>query len=99
MGPGPINCDPRVLRALGTQVLGQFDPHFRQSMKETMALYRQVFETKNEWTLVVDGTARSAIECVMVSLIEPGERVLVASFGRFGQLKTEIAHRSVPMSG
>ena len=93
MGPGPINCDPRVLRALGTQVLGQFDPHFRQSMKETMALYRQVFETKNEWTLVVDGTARSAIECVMVSLIEPGERVLVASFGRFGQLKTEIAHR------
>lgn len=93
MGPGPINCDPRVLRALGTQVLGQFDPHFRNAMKETMGLYRQVFETKNEWTLVIDGTARSAIECVMVSLIEPGERVLVASFGRFGQLKTEIAHR------
>lgn len=93
MGPGPINCDPRVLRALSTQVLGQFDPHFRHSMKETMALYRQVFETENEWTLVIDGTARSAIECVMVSLIEPGERVLVASFGRFGQLKTEIARR------
>jgi (S)-ureidoglycine---glyoxylate transaminase len=94
MGPGPINCDPRVLRAMSTQVLGQFDPHFRQSMKDTMALYRQVFRTKNEWTLVIDGTARSAIECVMVSLIEPGERVLVASFGRFGQLMTEIARRA-----
>ena len=30
----------------------------------------------------------------MVSLVEPGERVLVASFGRFGQLKTEIARRA-----
>jgi (S)-ureidoglycine---glyoxylate transaminase len=93
MGPGPINADPRVLRAMSAQLLGQFDPQFRQYMKETMALYRQVFETANEWTFIVDGTARAAIETLMVSLIEPGDRVLVASFGRFGQLKTEIARR------
>lgn len=93
MGPGPINADPRVLRAMSNQLLGQFDPQFRLYMKETMALYRRVFETANDWTFVIDGTARSAIETAMVSLIEPGDRVLVASFGRFGQLKTEIAHR------
>ena len=28
-----------------------------------------------------------------MSLVEPGDRVLVLSFGRFGQLKTEIARR------
>ena len=94
MGPGPINADPRVLRAMGSQLLGQFDPQFRKYMKETMALYRRVFETNNTWTFVIDGTARSAIETAMVSLVEPGERVLVASFGRFGQLKTEIARRA-----
>jgi len=93
MGPGPINADPRVLRAMSSQLLGQFDPQFRKYMKETMALYRRVFETDNKWTFVIDGTARSAIETAMVSLVEPGERVLVASFGRFGQLKTEIARR------
>jgi len=93
MGPGPINADPRVLKALGTQLIGQFDPQFRVYMKETMELYRRVFETKNRWTLVVDGTARAAIECAMVSAVEPGERVLVLSFGRFGQLITEIARR------
>ena len=93
MGPGPINADPRVLRAMSAQLLGQFDPTFRVMMKETMALYRQVFETKNDWTLVLDGTARSAIEMVMMSAIEPGDRVLVFSFGRFGQLKSEIARR------
>ena len=93
MGPGPINADPRVLRAMSAQLLGQFDPQFRRYMKETMALYRGVFETRNEWTFIIDGTARSAIEAVMGSLVERGERVLVASFGRFGQLKTEIARR------
>jgi (S)-ureidoglycine-glyoxylate aminotransferase len=63
-------------------------------MKETMALYRRVWQTRNDWTFVIDGTARAAIECAMVSAIEPGERVLVLSFGRFGQLMTEIARRA-----
>ena len=93
MGPGPINADPRVLRAMSNQLLGQFDPQFRRMMGETMALYRAFFETQNDWTLVLDGTARSAIEMVMLSTIEPGDKVLVCSFGRFGQLLTEIATR------
>jgi (S)-ureidoglycine---glyoxylate transaminase len=93
MGPGPINADPRVLRAMSAQLLGQFDPQFRQFMRDTQVLYRGVFETANTHTLCIDGTARSAIETVMVSLVEPGDRVLVASFGRFGQLKAEIARR------
>jgi (S)-ureidoglycine-glyoxylate aminotransferase len=93
MGPGPVNADPRVLRAMSAPLLGQFDPRFREYMREAMAFYRQVFETRNEWTLVVDGTARSAIEAAMVSAVEPGERVLVGNFGRFGRLQIEIARR------
>lgn len=93
MGPGPINADPRVLRAMSSQLLGQFDPQFRRFMRETMALYRQFFETQNDWTFVLDGTARSAIEMMMMSVLEPGDKVLVLSFGRFGQLLDEIAQR------
>jgi (S)-ureidoglycine---glyoxylate transaminase len=93
MGPGPINADPRVLKAMSSQLLGQFDPQFRRMMRETMTLYRAFFETSNDWTLVLDGTARSAIEMVMLSAIEPENKVLVCSFGRFGQLLTEIAQR------
>ena len=94
MGPGPINADPRVLRAMSAQLLGQFDPQFRRFMRETMALYRAFFETQNDWTLVLDGTARAAIEMVMLSAVSPGDKVLVCSFGRFGQLLDEIAQRS-----
>lgn len=93
MGPGPINADPRVLRAMSAQLLGQFDPQFRDYMRQTSELYRGVFQTSNPRTLVVDGTARSGIEAALVSLIEPGDRVLVPVFGRFGHLKVEIAKR------
>ena len=93
MGPGPITCDPRVLRAMSTPLLGQFDPAFTAYMNEVMALYRRLYQTANRWTFLVDGTARAGIEAVLVSLISPGDRVLVPIFGRFGHLLCEITQR------
>jgi (S)-ureidoglycine-glyoxylate aminotransferase len=93
MGPGPINVDPRVLRAMSAQMLGQFDPQFTRYMNDVMALYRDVFQTKNRWTFLIDGTARAGIEAVLVSVLAPGDRVLVPIFGRFGHLLVEIAER------
>ncbi|MTD14306.1 aminotransferase class V-fold PLP-dependent enzyme [Nakamurella sp. YIM 132087] len=93
MGPGPINADPRVLRAMSAPLLGQYDPAMTAYMTETQELYRQVFRTANDATLLVDGTSRSGIEAVLVSLLEPGDRVLVPVFGRFGHLLKEIAER------
>jgi (S)-ureidoglycine-glyoxylate aminotransferase len=62
-------------------------------MNETMEFYRGVFRTANEATLLIDGTSRAGIEAAFVSLIEPGDRVLVPIFGRFGHLLREIAER------
>ncbi|MBC7725304.1 MAG: alanine--glyoxylate aminotransferase family protein [Burkholderiaceae bacterium] len=93
MGPGPINADPRVLRAMSAQLVGQYDPAMTAYMTETMGLYRTVFDTANEATVLVDGTSRAGIEAALVSLIEPGDRVLVPVFGRFGHLLHEIAER------
>lgn len=93
MGPGPVDVDPRVLRAMSMPLLGQFDPAFTEYMNETMSLYRQVFKTDNRWTFLVDGTARAGIETLLTSIISPGDRVLVPVFGRFGHLLCEIARR------
>lgn len=93
MGPGPIGVDPRVLRAMAAPLVGQFDPFMTATMNEVMGLYREVFDTDNEQTFLVDGTSRAGIEAALVSLIEPGDRVLVPVFGRFGHLLTEIAQR------
>jgi (S)-ureidoglycine---glyoxylate transaminase len=94
MGPGPINVDPRVLRAMSMPLLGQFDPAFTAYMNETMALLRRLFQTQNRWSLLVNGTARAGIEALLTSLVEPGDKVLVPVFGRFGHLLAEIAWRS-----
>lgn len=93
MGPGPVGVDPRVLRAMSMPMLGQFDPAFTAYMNETMELLRQLYRTKNRWSFLVDGTARAGIEAILVSLIAPGDKVLVPNFGRFGFLLAEIAAR------
>lgn len=94
MGPGPVDADPRVLRAMSAAMVGQFDPAMTGYMNETQELYRQVFATRNEATVLVDGTSRAGIEAALVSLVRPGERVLVPVFGRFGHLLAEIAGRA-----
>jgi (S)-ureidoglycine-glyoxylate aminotransferase len=93
MGPGPVNAHPRVLRAMAADLLGQFDPEMTGYMNQVMALYRPIFGTGNRWTMLVDGTARAGIEAALVSLVAPGDRVLVVNFGRFGLLLTEILSR------
>lgn len=94
MGPGPIDADPRVLRAMSAQLVGQYDPWMTATMNETMELYRGVFRTRNAQTLLVDGTSRAGIEAALVSLLGPGDRVLVPVFGRFGHLLREICERA-----
>src|SRR5262249_42218652 len=93
LGPGPSMADPPVLRALGTPLLGQFDPEFTGVMNEVMSLSRLVFQTANARTFPVSGTGRAGLEAAMTSLVEPGDRVVVAEFGRFGWLLIDLAER------
>lgn len=93
MGPGPVGVDPRVLRAMSMPMLGQFDPAFTTYMDETMALLRRLYKTQNRWSLLIDGTARAGVEAILVSVIAPGDKVLVPVFGRFGHLLAEISAR------
>jgi len=79
---------------MSTQLVGQYDPVMTGYMNETMALYRQVFKTQNKQTLLIDGTSRAGIEAVLVSVLEPGDSILVPIFGRFGHLLSEIAERA-----
>lgn len=94
MGPGPISAYPSVLRAMSAPLVGQYDPFMTTAMAETQELYRGVWNTANDATLLIDGTSRAGIEAAIVSLVRPGDRVLVPVFGRFGHLLAEIAERA-----
>src|ERR1700704_5262893 len=93
LGPGPSMADPRVLRAMATPLLGQFDPEFTAIMNEVMALTREAFQTDNPAAFPVSGTGRAGLEAAITSLVEPGDRVVVGECGRFGLLMIELAER------
>ncbi|MDT9146144.1 alanine--glyoxylate aminotransferase family protein, partial [Escherichia coli] len=65
MTPGPTEAEPRVLRAMGAPIIGQFDPAFTGIMNETMQMLRELFQTENRWAYPIDGTSRAGIEAVL----------------------------------
>ena len=87
-------ADPRVLRAMSTPLLGQFDPEFSVIMDEVVTLTRRAFGTKNRHAFPVPGTGRAGLEAAIVSVVEPGDHVVVGECGRFGLLLAEIAERA-----
>jgi (S)-ureidoglycine-glyoxylate aminotransferase len=62
-------------------------------MDEVSELTRRAFRTANRRAFPVSGSSRSGLEAALASLIEPGDRVIVGNFGRFGDLFCEIARR------
>jgi alanine-glyoxylate transaminase/serine-glyoxylate transaminase/serine-pyruvate transaminase len=93
LGPGPSTAAPRVLRAMATPLLGHLDPAYLKVMDEVQTLLRYLFQTENELTLPISGTGTAGMEAALCNLIEPGDAVLVAVKGYFGERLYEMASR------
>ena len=93
LGPGPGMAAPRVVRAMATPPIGHLDPDLLAIYAEEQELLRYVFQTENEWTFALSGTGTSGMEAALTNLIEPGNNVLVATIGYFGERLAEIAVR------
>ncbi len=93
LGPGPSTAPARVLRAMATPLVGHLDPEFLAVMDEVQQLLRHVFQTENRLTIPVSGTGSAAMEASLCNFIEPGDRVLVAVNGYFGERLCDMAGR------
>lgn len=93
LGPGPSSVSPRVLRAMATPMLGYLDPAFLRLLDETQVLLRHVYETENALTLALTGSGMAGMEAVLANLLEPRDRLLVATAGFFGERLAEVARR------
>lgn len=52
-----------------------------------------LFQTHNRMTLAVSGTGHSAMECAIFNTVEPGDGVLVAVNGVWGERAADMAER------
>jgi alanine-glyoxylate transaminase/serine-glyoxylate transaminase/serine-pyruvate transaminase len=93
LGPGPSMVAPRVLRALSAPPVGHLDPEFLVVIAEVQELLRYTFQTANEFTIPVSGTGSAGMEAALCNFIEPGDRVLVAIKGYFGERLADMASR------
>jgi alanine-glyoxylate transaminase/serine-glyoxylate transaminase/serine-pyruvate transaminase len=93
MGPGPCNPYPEAVAALGRPLLGHLDPEFIEVLDEVCARLRIAFGTANPLTLPISGTGSAGMEAAFVNVVGPGDDVVVAVNGLFGQRMVEVATR------
>jgi aspartate aminotransferase-like enzyme len=94
MIPGPTELPWPVIQAMNQPPTIQYDTAFDLTVLEptTLAL-RQVFQTRQGEVIVMPGSGRTCLEAGALSVVEPGDRVLVIVAGVFGLLMREIMLR------
>jgi alanine-glyoxylate transaminase/serine-glyoxylate transaminase/serine-pyruvate transaminase len=93
MGPGPSDVYPEVLQAMARPTIGHLDPAFVEFMDQLNEALRNAFKTTNLVTLPISAPGSAGMECAFVNLLEPGDKVIIASNGVFGARMKENAVR------
>lgn len=62
-------------------------------MSDIRSGIQYMFQTQNNVTLAVSGTGHTAMECAIFNAVEPGESVLTAVNGIWGERAAEMAER------
>jgi aspartate aminotransferase-like enzyme len=88
--PGPCTVPERVRAALARPVVSHRGPEFRGLMREVTARLRDMFVTRDDVFLIgASGTA--AMEASLANILSPGDRLLIAVNGQFGERFVAIA--------
>ena len=95
MIPGPTELPFPVVQAMSQPATIQYDLGFDVKVLEPVTLaLRDIFQTTRGEVIAMPGSGRTALEAAAISVIEPGDRVLVVVTGAFGSLMREIMSRA-----
>ena len=90
--PGPTPLPPPVIAALGRDMIPHRGPAFRALHRETLDLAREVHRTEGD-VLTWAATGSAGWEVAVVNLLSPGDSVLIAVNGDFGERFARVAGR------
>ncbi|KAI5628315.1 alanine--glyoxylate and serine--pyruvate aminotransferase a, partial [Silurus asotus] len=93
LGPGPSNVSARIVTAACQPMLGHLHPETIEIMDQIKSGIQYAFQTQNRMTLAVSGPGHAAMECAIFNSVEPGDSVLIAVNGIWGERAAEIAQR------
>ncbi len=90
MAPGPVEIPPSVLSVGGLPMIHHRTPEFRKSLLEVLEGLKYVFQTKND-ILIFPAAGTGGMESAVINIVSPGDKVLVAACGQFGERWAKIA--------
>ncbi len=90
MTPGPTEVPPTVLAEAAKPIMHHRTPQFRRILTDVVAGLKRIFMTEND-ILLYPAAGTGAMESAIVNLCSPGDHILVASCGNFGNRWTDIA--------
>lgn len=92
LNPGPVNVSDRVARALLRGDLCHREPEYDDLQQEVRRRLIDVFAPGGDHAAVLlTGSGTAAMEAAVSSLVGPGERLLVARNGVYGERLEKIA--------
>lgn len=91
MIPGPTPVVREILDALSEPTISHMSPALAEIVTRCLSGIRNVAETDEARVFVFGGSGTLAQEAAVVNLVGPGERLLVASNGFFGDRFVEMA--------
>lgn len=94
MIPGPTEIPFPVIQAMNQPPVIQYDQTFDVEVLEPINLaLKKVFQTERGEVITMPGSGKTALESSALSMVEPGDRVLVIVTGSFGLLMGAVMGR------
>lgn len=90
LAPGPTPVPIDVLLEGAKDTIHHRTPQFKKIFEEAVKGTKEVFRTENE-LFILASSGTGAMEMAVTNIVNPGEKVLVFSVGKFGERWTEIA--------
>ncbi len=88
--PGPIPVPPDILEDMSRPMINHRGPEYKDLLLSATDRLKRVFETEGDvWIITGSGTA--AMEAAVVNTLSPGDKVINATIGVFGNRFTDIA--------
>lgn len=88
--PGPTPCPPEVLQSMSGQMINHRGKEFAEIIQDITAKLKTIFQTKND-VFLLTGSGTGGMEAAIVNTLSPGDKVLSASNGVFGNRFADIA--------
>ncbi|MFC1517171.1 pyridoxal-phosphate-dependent aminotransferase family protein [Candidatus Margulisiibacteriota bacterium] len=89
MIPGPTNVSPDVLLASAKPMINHRGKAFGEVFNKIISSVQKFLKTKND-VFMLTSSGTGALEACAANIITPGDKVLVASIGNFGERFAKI---------